>query len=799
MASLLGLTADMSRRGGASLVVSDYTAEEHTKCWATFLMVTLASYVISPYFKKLGFPGLTGNVIVGAICGPYVLGIVQKDDVNSLGYINMFALAYITTSAGAELIVEELRKTLAVILSTVAAMFIFIFAVVALVTKGLANTSLSSFTNDMSDSQQWAVAMIMAGIATTGSPAAAVAVVRELGAKGKLTAVFLGILMTIDVVVLIAMPMVLANADAEFTGIPFKAKTAGVVIGTLIASALLGLIVALAYMSTMRVPRAVLHNLVFPIGFCVFLACAYLTDFLSYHITEEGVHVSFEPLLMCMVGGFVTVNFSKYHHRFVEALEHAGPMIFLPFFTLVGCSLDLITFVKALPFAIVLSIVRMICIFAGTAGPGFLLGQARQQNLTLWMTQVSQAGFSLGLAAQMGKQFKPWGTEFQAVIISCVVVNAFIGPLLCKMALNWSGEAGKALSPEEEAYREAENDPLAIHIADQKKAIIIGVSPKSKAVALALLKKRWGVTVLTRTVEEASIIGDQVIEWADRFRKEYLAANQEEVIDVSALVLHHEHNFTAVPLIMPDLEECTMERDPNRRPSVMSVTMAELSHEVAGERFGGVFEADAVQALTAQSERASIELPPAPHNLTQHVEPRPVLSVKNMARQSGESFRTTGDGTEKDDSVMARNTSLDTMPRNNSFDMLLPRGVMLGNMQPVGIENVLDITDALQTVVLSLESDKENLALLKMLMSRWGAKASKIRVVVLIKEAESADAVSLLGAVAVHDFVAAHSQAVLASITPYEKDAVLVHGSATQSTWSAAWLDLYDQNAWSKC
>jgi hypothetical protein len=143
-----------------------------------------------------------------------------------------------------------------------------------------------------------------------------------------------------------------------------------------------------------------------------------VAELLSSKITEKGVKVSFEPLLMCMVGGFITVNFSSYHHRFCSALEHAGPYIFLPFFTLVGASLDLITFAKAFPFAIIVCSVRLVCIFCGSAGSGFLLGESLRMNLTLWMTQIPQAGFTLGLAAQIGNQFDGWGKKFQAVIIS---------------------------------------------------------------------------------------------------------------------------------------------------------------------------------------------------------------------------------------------------------------------------------------------------------------------------------------------------------------------------------------------
>jgi hypothetical protein len=108
------------------------------------------------------------------------------------------------------------------------------------------------------------------------------------------------------------------------------------------------------------------------------------------------------------------------------------------------------------------------------------------------------------------------------------------------------------------------------------------------------------------------------------------------------------------------------------------------------------------------------------------------------------------------------------------------------------MHDVLDKTESVRTVVLALEADAAALALLRVLQARWGAtKASKMRVVVLTQDVDSAEEFAALGAVAVHEYVASHTQAVLAAVTPFEKDAVLVHGSATQSAWSNAWFALH--------
>ena len=68
-----------------------------------FLFVCLASSRIAVFFPLIGLPLITGHLFVGALAGPFVLGVVQAPDVASLGFVTQFALSYIAFSAGSEL------------------------------------------------------------------------------------------------------------------------------------------------------------------------------------------------------------------------------------------------------------------------------------------------------------------------------------------------------------------------------------------------------------------------------------------------------------------------------------------------------------------------------------------------------------------------------------------------------------------------------------------------------------------------------------------------------------------------
>ena len=491
---------------------SSYLVSDHIKCWVGFFFITLASKMIAPIFPRFGLPTITGNLAVGVVCGPYALDLITKEDITSLAYINTIALAFITTSAGAELQIAPLKAMIRLILAQTVGVSLITFVPLLLYTMAVAKTSMVRFMNDMTATQQWSVAMLFASIAMAHSPAAAVAVVRELRSKGQMTTTFMGITVLSDIAVLISITLALSYAKAEFNGSPFSPANLGVVIATMVASVLLGGVVGGAYMICMKFSRWIVHSLVFPIGFAVFIACQELASVLAANIQNKDLTVHPEPLLMCIVGGFLTANFSKYHHRFVEVLEHGAPYIFPPFFTLVGASVQIEVFIAALPFGISFSALRCFFMFLGTAPIGIAMKQDKRTAISLWMTLISQAGFSLGLAAEIAHQYPGWGKNFQSFIISCVIVNQIVGPVFCKLALQWSGEAGMASGME--AIEEAEADPDAQHVSDKFKAVVIGVTPRSKAIVLSLLQRRWGVTVFAKAHGEAETIRSEVEDWA---------------------------------------------------------------------------------------------------------------------------------------------------------------------------------------------------------------------------------------------------------------------------------------------
>jgi Kef-type K+ transport system membrane component KefB len=498
-------------------------------------------------FSQAGLPSITGFIATGIVCGPQVLNIVEQHDLLSLTYINMFALAYITTSAGAELVIHELKPIIKSILVNTTTISLLVFGTCTGLAYGMSESSLlASVMEGMPGSCRSSISLVLASIMMARSPATAIAIVKELRCKGRTTTTFLGITVASDIYVLIAMSVTMSLTKSSCSGMPFKAASLGVVLSMIIVSMILGILVGGFFMLLMQTSRFHLARfIVFPAGFLIFLGAAFFSEAVAKSV-DSSLQVVLEPLLMCIVGGFVCVNFSKYHHRFIDCLDVSAPYIMLPFFTLAGCGLDLITFAKTLPFALIICLCRGVCIFVATFASGTLLKEPKRQNLTIWMTLLAQGGFDLGLGAQVAATFPGWGDNFKAVIVACVIIHQIVGPITCRLALKWAGEAGVAQGQAEHVLEEAEGDPNAVHTAQLNKCAILGTTPTSKALALNLLTERWGVLMLTLDEDEALGLQADVQDWANYQRAEAEAyAQLHGLLAPIAPVVPLEDNFRA--------------------------------------------------------------------------------------------------------------------------------------------------------------------------------------------------------------------------------------------------------------
>jgi len=82
-----------------------------------------------------------------------------------------------------------------------------------------------------------------------------------------------------------------------------------------------------------------------------------------------------EPLIICMVAGFICVNFTRHGDTLEDAEDRVAPVVHVAFFTLTGAALDLASVGPNILFAVLIALGRVFGIFLGAYFGGRLAGE----------------------------------------------------------------------------------------------------------------------------------------------------------------------------------------------------------------------------------------------------------------------------------------------------------------------------------------------------------------------------------------------------------------------------------------
>jgi Trk K+ transport system NAD-binding subunit/mannitol/fructose-specific phosphotransferase system IIA component (Ntr-type) len=288
----------------------------------------------------------------------------------------------------------------------------------------------------------------------------------------------MGVTVIMDVVVIVLFAAATTMADALLAGLTGNAGFVLFLALEITLSMLLGIPVAaiLFFILRLRVPFMLKSVLVLLTGYLIFIGSLGIRSFIHHKMTVE---ILIEPLLVCMVAGFLTANSRRYRKEFLGLLNRAGPGIYIAFFTLTGASIRLDILAATWPIALILFGVRIFAIFTGSFLGGCLAGAGAQSSRTYWMAFITQAGVGLGLAKEVGIEFPQWGASFSTIMISVIVLNQIVGPPLFKLAIKRMKEDHTPANP---------NTATA-----PRKAVIFGTDSQSTALAHTLFSHGWRV------------------------------------------------------------------------------------------------------------------------------------------------------------------------------------------------------------------------------------------------------------------------------------------------------------------
>lgn len=389
--------------------------------------ILIFAFLMGKTINRFKLPQITGFILAGIFCGPYILKFLSIGDVENLQLIDGLALSLIALTAGGEMRVAQLRKNMRAIFSIL--IFQTVIIIAGFVIFGLFGRSFFPFFSEKTLAQGFALSILLGTLATATSPSTTIAVITETNAKGKYTDLILSTAVIKDFVVIAIFALSLSLS--KFLAVPGKAIEADVLTMVLLeigGSILLGILVGLGivlYLKFINRETAVL-----------ILGVAFFTYHISYSL---GLH----PLMICLIAGFFVENFSSRGDSLIQAIEKISVPIYVVFFAISGASLNLEALRRSWVLALIFVVWRGILKFSGTYVGAKIAKEDPGVQKHSWAGFISQAGVALGMAVIVGRAFPEWGDEFKALVLAIIAINQIIGPILFQRLLFKVDEAGK--------------------------------------------------------------------------------------------------------------------------------------------------------------------------------------------------------------------------------------------------------------------------------------------------------------------------------------------------------------------
>jgi Kef-type K+ transport system membrane component KefB len=236
-----------------------------------FAIIGLAAKEIGHFLGHYRLPHITGYLLAGVVVGPFVLELIEQETIYHLHLLEEVSLSVIAFLAGSELYLQELKGRHRSIATNVATQMVSIFTIATLAVYLLAD--FIPFTKSMTAREQLGVAILAGTVLVSRSPAAAVAVIKEVRAKGSFTKIVLGITLSMDVTLIILFTVVTILAGILVNGETFSLDFVGILAVNLMADMLIGLLAwrLLAINLGSRLPSFIKAVYILLIGYGIFV------------------------------------------------------------------------------------------------------------------------------------------------------------------------------------------------------------------------------------------------------------------------------------------------------------------------------------------------------------------------------------------------------------------------------------------------------------------------------------------------------------------------------------------------
>ncbi len=380
-------------------------------------ILLMGSWFLGKMAAGFHLPSITGFILAGMLLGPGMLGMVHSDLNHELGIITEVTLAVIALEIGSEFSAAKLRRTgrPVIIITAVQLLATFLAVTLAMYFSGIARLPLAA---------------ILATIATATAPAATVAIVRELKARGPFVDHLYGIVALDDAGCVLIFSLVAALTGRALGGAEIGAGTALLqglceIVGSLALGVAVGLGLRLLTGRNSKSNEIYITTLGL---LCIMAAVASVTGFSS--------------LLAGMAAGAVLTNSPGGSRRVVKTLEQISPPMYAAFFAIAGCELDPGCLFRGgiLLMGLVFILARAVGKYFGVRLGARFAGSHPLIRRYLGLAMLPQAGVAIGLALYIqSSPIAAGNPELAATIVNVtlfsVFVNEIAGPPASRYAL----------------------------------------------------------------------------------------------------------------------------------------------------------------------------------------------------------------------------------------------------------------------------------------------------------------------------------------------------------------------------
>jgi Kef-type K+ transport system membrane component KefB len=388
----------------------------------------IAAALTGTLFERIHLPRVSGYLVFGLVCGPYLANIITRPMARDLQLVNGLAIALIALIAGLELNYARLKPRLAAMVrlgaGTIVLMYAMLLPVIWLAWPWL------PILPDASGVSRLALAVLLTTVVVSFSPTVTIAVIADTRARGPLSETVLAVVVITDLALIIffslAMQLTRWATGASVPGdVSLLVRLAWEIAGSFAFGAALGAVFALYLRYVGRETTVAL------LALCVLLSVL-------------GPLLHFEPLLAALAAGLVIENIAQPSgDTLKEAVERGALPILVVFFAAAGASLHLDALATIGLVAAALAAIRLASIRMSTALAARVSGVPADTGQLVWMGLVSQAGVTLGLAILIAREFPAWGLQVQSLMVALIAIHELVGPVLFRAALARAGEIGR--------------------------------------------------------------------------------------------------------------------------------------------------------------------------------------------------------------------------------------------------------------------------------------------------------------------------------------------------------------------